>query len=106
MIRFRWRTNLKQAASEQDVIQLVLQYLDEWQSDERAALPPFAWPTGITTAKDVTDWTFRLGELHAQFEGTGAGLQRLQELWLFFTHAAVRITQLRGHAHEKRRVES
>lgn len=96
MIRFRWRTSLKQASTEEQVLLLVHEYLDEWRDDERAALPPAAWPKGIHTAKDVTDWTFRLGELHTEYDGASAGLQRLQELWLFFTHAAVRITQLRS----------
>lgn len=96
MIRFRWRTHLKQANDEAEVLILVHEYLATWRSDERACLPPAAWPESIASARDVTRWTFRLGEMHSEYHGDSEGLKRLQELWLFFTHAAVRLTQLRG----------
>lgn len=106
MIRFRWRTSLKQATDEPQVLRLVHEYLDTWRNEERACLPPAAWPTDISSARDVTRWTFRLGELHSEYHGDAEGLKRLQELWLFFTHAAVRLTQLRGAPEAaKRQVE-
>ena len=103
MIRFRWRTSLKQATDEGEVLRLVREYLATWGSDERACLPPTAWPDVIESARDVTQTTFRLGALHADYHGDAEGLKRLQELWLFFTHAAVRLTQLRGTAETAKR---
>lgn len=98
MIRYRWRSHLKASSSEQAVLDLVGAYLREWLPDERRAVPAAAWPARIETRRDLTTWAFRLGELHAEFEGDPRALAPLQDLLLFATHAAVRITQLSAEA--------
>ena len=94
MVRHRWRTHLKNATSEAAVIQLVRTYLAEWPSDEVASLPVDAWPTSIRSRGDIMSWMFRIGDAHSKFKGDSAVLARLQELLLFLTHAAVRVTQI------------
>jgi hypothetical protein len=94
VIRYRWRSHLKAASSEKAVLDLVGEYLREWLPDERRAVPAAAWPARIETRRDLTTWAFRLGELHAEFEGDPRALAPLQDLLLFATHAAVRITQI------------
>lgn len=94
MIRHRWRTHLKSAATEEAVVALVGDYLREWDRDEIASLPPACWPGRIRDRSDILSCMFRIGEIHSKFRGTAASLMRLQELLLFFTHAAVRVTQI------------
>ena len=97
MIRHRWRTHLKGATSESAVVDLVRAYLGEWAAAEVRSLPREAWPGRIAQRSDIMSWMFRVGEVHAQFRGDAIVLGRLQELLLFFTHAAVRVTQIAAH---------
>jgi hypothetical protein len=85
---------LKNAASEADVLQLVRTYLSEWTADEVASLPADSWPTSARSRSDIMSWMFRIGDAHGKFKGDPAVLARLQELLLFLTHAAVRVTQI------------
>jgi hypothetical protein len=94
VIRHRWRTHLKSAATEDDVVALVRNYLGEWDPDEIESLPPHTWPGEVRDRADIMSWMFRIGEVHSKFRGNSASLMRLQELLLFFTHAAVRVTQI------------
>ena len=101
MIRHRWRTHLKNAATENDVVELVQGYLREWSPDEIRSLPGSAWPGKIAERGDIMFWMFRVGEAHAKFRGDATALARLQELLLFLTHAAVRVTQIAFHGEGK-----
>ena len=98
MIRHRWRTHLKSAATEQAVVALVVDYLQEWQPEEIGSLPAGCWPGAIRDRSEIMSSMFRIGELHARFRGPAPALMRLQELLLFFTHAAVRVTQIAAAA--------
>ena len=98
MIRHRWRTAIKNAGDEKALLAIVNEYLGEWTWAEMAELPNAAWPTHVDTAKSLSEWTFRLGELHREFHGRSSTLlTRLDELQLFFTHASVRMAQLARH---------
>lgn len=100
MIRHRWRTHLKNATTESAVVDLVQAYLGEWTAQEIRSLPGSAWPGKIRDRSDIMSWMFRVGEAHAHFRGESAALARLQELLLFFTHAAVRVTQIAAKPQE------
>jgi hypothetical protein len=100
VIRHRWRTHLKNAATEAAVVDLVHAYLAEWTAQEIRSLPGAAWPGKIGDRSDILSWMFRVGEVHARFRGDAASLARLQELLLFFTHAAVRVTQIAAKPEE------
>ena len=98
MIRHRWRTHLKSASTEEAVVAVVGDYLREWSPDEIDSLPDGSWPQRIRDRADIMSWMFRIGEMHGKFRGPSAALIRLQELLLFFTHAAVRVTQIAAAA--------
>ncbi|HSN19282.1 MAG TPA: hypothetical protein VLS49_01305 [Usitatibacter sp.] len=85
---------MKSATTEEGVVALVRDYLGEWDREEIASLPPSTWPAEIRDRADIMSWMFRIGEIHSRFRGPAAALMRLQELLLFFTHAAVRVTQI------------
>jgi hypothetical protein len=94
VIRHRWRSHIKNASDEAALLALVRDYLAEWSTVERAELPSHAWPGCIASGSDLTQWASRLTALHEAFNGPVQSLSRLQDLLLFFTHAAVRFTWL------------
>jgi hypothetical protein len=98
VIRHRWRTHLKNASTQEAVVGLVRDYLEEWEPAEIESLPPGCWPGPIRERSDIMACMFRIGEIHSHFRGSAAALLRLQELLLFFTHAAVRVTQIAAAA--------
>jgi hypothetical protein len=98
LIRHRWRSHIKNTHGEAELLALVRDYLAEWTPLEREQLPSAAWPARIQSKKELAQWAFRLGELHAEFTGgPPQTLARLQDMLLFFTHASVRMAQL-AHA--------
>ncbi len=94
MVRHSWRTELKAATAESDVLAVVQRYLHEWSEAEIAALPSGAWPRPPRSRRELLAHGMKLAELHAEYAGTSPALRLLQELLLFLTHAGVRISQL------------
>lgn len=95
MIRHRWRSRIKNVVDEAALLALVNDYLKEWTWSEKVELPQAAWPGRVDNAKSLSEWTFRLAELHREYQGAPwEVLSPLQKLLLFFTHASVRMAQL------------
>jgi hypothetical protein len=94
VIRRSWRTQLKASTTQEAVLTVVSQFLDEWKPEEIAALPPGAWPGTLQTKADVLAHALKLGTMHTAFTGEHRALAGLQELLLFFTHSSVRSNQL------------
>lgn len=94
MTRHRWRTELKSCTCEEDVLKVVERYLGQWSVEELRELP--VAPGTFTSARSISDFTFRLGYAHASYQGPSASLPLLQEMLLFFTQASVRVTQVRA----------
>ena len=94
VIRRSWRTELKNATAEKDVLAIVQGFLAEWKRAEIESLPGGAWPQRIATRADLLAHANVLAASHARFEGDASALAGLQEMLLFFTHAAVRIARL------------
>lgn len=98
MIRARWRTHLKNADSEAQVLDVVRAYLAEWRGDGEE-LPQAAWPARMNGWRDVTTWAFRLGELHAEYVGAVSPMPGgLKDFLLFATHASVRLGEVTAPA--------
>lgn len=93
-VRFRWRTYLRSATTEQAVVDIVRTYLESWSPEELARLPVAARPTPMTTGRELVHEALKIGQAHSVFSGERASLALLQELLLFMTQASVRATQL------------
>src|SRR5690348_941588 len=89
MTRHRWRTELKSCTCEVDVLKVVERFLGEWSAGELRELP--VAPGTFTSARAVSEFTFRLGHAHARYDGSNQSLLLLQEMLLFFTQASVRV---------------
>lgn len=94
-VRFRWRTYLRGATTEQAVVDVVRTYLSAWSGDEIARLPDGVWPLPIMDGGQLLRESLKIGEAHSVFAGPRSSLALLQELLLFMTQASVRATQLR-----------
>ena len=94
MVRHSWRTHLKATTDEREVVAIVARYLGEWKRAEIGALPEGAWPARVTTPRSVIEHSVELARLHAGHDCDRASLAYLQEMLLFFTHAAVAIARL------------
>ncbi|HZZ94013.1 MAG TPA: hypothetical protein VFE23_15740 [Usitatibacter sp.] len=94
MIRRSWRTRLKASVTPEAVLTVVSQFLEEWSPPEIADLPEGAWPRPLVSKSDVVAHALKLGNMHAVYSGPANRLGGLQEMLLFFTHAAVRIAHL------------
>lgn len=93
-VRFRWRTYLRGATTEEAVVEIVRTYLLTWSAEEVARVPQGAWPIPIASGRDLIRETLKIGQAHSVFGGTRASLALLQELLLFMTQASVRAAQL------------
>lgn len=93
MVRYSWRTQLKNAASPEAVVTLVCQFLDEWKPEELAELPRELRPAYPGSLREVLHTAMALARAHLSY-GHQPGLKALQELLLFFTAASVRGIQV------------
>jgi hypothetical protein len=93
VVRYSWRTQLKNAASPEAVVTLVCQFLDEWKPAELDELPREVRPQYPGSLRDVLHATVALAGAHASY-GHRPGLKTLQELLLFYAAASVRGIQL------------
>jgi hypothetical protein len=93
-VRFRWRTYLRGATTEQAVVEIVRTYLASFSAEEISRLPVSAWPAPVNTGKELIREALKIGQAHSVFSGSRAALSLLQELLLFMTQASVRAMQL------------
>jgi hypothetical protein len=94
MVRHSWRTQLKAASDERHVVSLVARYRSEWTPAEIEQLPHGAWADAPDTARGIVDHSVRLAVMHAHMDPGAPALAALQQLLLFYTHAAVAVTRL------------
>jgi hypothetical protein len=102
VIRYGWRAQLELAHTEEAVVDLARQYLDEWSDDEVATIRGLPWPITLSRPGDLTRCIRVLSRCHARFRGDSQGLARLQELLLFFTCSSTRAVQLSRQQHRAR----
>lgn len=87
-----WQGLLDAAASEEEVVTAVRDYLALVSPEEIAALPVACRPGRIVDASDVNDYAFVLAQ--HQFLRDPLEVTTLQKLSSFMTSASLRLTQL------------
>ena len=91
-----WREALRSAPTENAVLEVIRRYVASWSRDDVALLPAGYWPDSIDDGNELVVITFKVGELHTEFDGDHRTHALIQDLLLFLTQACVRMVQLSG----------
>lgn len=91
-----WPQRLRSATSEQEVVDVVRDFLAIFSPYDLARLPVELRPGRIVDGNDVSDLAFTLVRHdHDDAQGTARCIHKMT---LFFTQASVRLSELKGHA--------
>jgi hypothetical protein len=91
-----WPNVLDGARSEQDVVNIVREYMATWGPEELGRLPAACRPGKIHDAEDISDLAYCLASAHLAFTGDLADRLLLERLMGFFTHAGARLAVLQA----------
>jgi hypothetical protein len=89
-----WRTLIRTATHQDEVIELVRDHLARWSPEEIARLPEDCRPPRIRDAEDISRWAFELASTHCAQRLTADGERVLDSMLEFVTQAAVRLSEL------------
>jgi hypothetical protein len=82
---------LRSAASEEEVVGIVRDYLGEWLPEELAHIPPGARPGKLCDAEDLNDVAYRLTREKFAMRDDDEWLLQMQA---FFVQACVRVAEI------------
>lgn len=91
-----WPQRLRSASSEQEVVDVVRDFLATFSPYDLARLPAALRPGRIVDGNDVADFAFALAR-HAHDDALGTA-RCIHKMTVFFTQASVRLSELSGHA--------
>ena len=94
----RWQPLVREAASEQDVVRIVREYLDLWPEEERAAFPCKANPWAAATRQHIAECAVDLARAELDFQGEGEARRKLADMTTIFRDAVTRFGQLSQEA--------
>ncbi len=90
-----WPQRLRSATSEQEVVDVVRDFLATFSPYDLARLPVELRPGRIVDGNDVSDLAFTLVRHdHDDAQGTARCIHKMTH---FFTQASVRLSELKGH---------
>jgi hypothetical protein len=87
-----WQDAVRAADTEDDVLDLVRDFLAQFSPEEVAQLPHDCRPAKIIDARDVTEYAFELARNRCDEAGDGADV--LHRLSAFFTDANERLAEI------------
>lgn len=89
-----WRARLDRAGREADIVWLVKDYVATWLPQEIAELPPECRPGRFADAEDISAFALQL--VRSEVESDHETPSRLHHMAAFFSHAAMRLSQIFG----------
>jgi hypothetical protein len=90
----RWQPLVREAASEQEVVRILREYLDVWPEAERAAFPRIVNPWSVRTRQQIAECAVDLARAELMFEGDAESRRRLEDVTALFRDAVTRFSQL------------
>lgn len=93
-----WRSRIEAAASDQEVVSVVKDYLAQLDRFEIVLLPEECRPGKFFTAEDVMAYAFTLAQHHCKNDPDLGDL--VLRLAAFFSQAAYRLTQVMAHTND------
>jgi hypothetical protein len=85
---------LRATASENDVVQLVRDYVSDWLPEEIGRLPTDCRPGKLRDAEDLSTLAYNLTQACVSFELDTRDLAFVEEMDVFVTHACRRIAEI------------
>lgn len=95
-----WHGRLHAARSEEDVVDVVRDFVATFSPQDLADVPTRLWPPKMRDASDVTDYAFVLVRFRVDDEKSSSST--LDRLSAMFSDATVRISQIEFAASEER----
>jgi hypothetical protein len=95
-----WQGRLHGARSEEEVVDIVRDFVAMFSPRDLADVPSRLWPAKMRDARDVTDYAYRLVRLRVDDEKSSSST--LDRLCALFSDATVRISQLKFAASVER----
>lgn len=92
LARSSWLADLGNIRTEEQLLVLAWEFLDQWSTLEVARLPAGAWPMRPRCADDLVDLALRLERIQSAY-GEG-GSRELRELGSFFSQVSIRALRL------------
>ncbi len=86
-----WHSRVESARSADEIVALMRDYVATLTPEQLALLPDRYRPLRVKAEDDLEYWTFRLSNIPA---GERAGHEFVQDLFMHFLHASLRITQI------------
>src|SRR5688572_431216 len=91
-----WRNLIRDSASEDEVVSLVLDHMARWSPEEIGRLPPDCRPGRVRDGDDIAHWAYLLASNHCARTVPGADEALLERMLEFVTQAAIRVSELRA----------
>jgi hypothetical protein len=85
---------LRGTASENDVVQLVRDYVGEWLPEELGRLPVECRPGKVRDAEDINDLAFKLTSACVSFDVESEDLRTIEEMDAFLGQACRRMAEI------------
>ena len=86
-----WHSQVEAARTAEDVVKLMREYVASLTPEQLALLPERYRPMRVKAEDDLEYWTFKLSSIPA---GDRTSPDFLQDLFMHFLHATLRITQI------------
>lgn len=85
---------LRAAASEEEVVEIVRDYVSDWIPEELARLPENCRPQKVRDGEDLNVWALNLARASVSFEIDPEYLPLVEEMDAFVGHACRRVAEL------------
>ena len=94
----QWQPRLRQARTEEDVVRVVLEYLQAWPQEERASFPCPTDPWLVRTRQHIAECAVDLTRAELDYRGDDPSRQKLAHVMAIFRDAVTRFSQLSQEA--------
>jgi hypothetical protein len=91
-----WRSLLRAASTEEEIISAARDYVATWSPEEVARLPAECRPGRIRDGEDIGRWAFDLATAHCATTVGGEEEDLLTKMLVFVTHAAGRLAEIKA----------
>jgi hypothetical protein len=91
-----WRNLIRDSASEDEVVSLVLDHMARWSPEEIARLPEDCRPARVRDGDDISRWAYLLASSHCAGTVPAGDEPLLERMLEFVTQAAIRVSELKA----------